>query len=98
MITEIVECRIKPGSEEKFVAGVAASQPIFERSPGFLGLELHHMIEDPHGFILFIKWESVAHHIEMFQKSPDYAEWRANVGAFFADTPRLQHAEKTLSY
>ncbi|MCP3731369.1 antibiotic biosynthesis monooxygenase [Sphingomonas sp. MG17] len=98
MITEIVEFRIKPGTQDQFVAGVAASRPIFKRSPGFIGLELHHTVEDPAVFVLLIEWESVAHHMEMFQKSPEYVEWRANVGEFFADKPRLQHTDTKLSY
>lgn len=98
MITEIVEFKIKPDTADQFMAGVVASQPLFERSPGFLGLELHHTFEDPLVFVLLIQWESVAHHMEMFQKSPEYVQWRANVGEFFADKPRLQHSEKKLSY
>lgn len=98
MITEIVEFRVKPGTTDQFIEGVKASEPIFKRSPGFIDLELHHQIEDPLVFVLLIKWESVAHHIEMFQKSPDFALWRGNVGEFFAEKPRLQHSQTKLAY
>ena len=98
MITEVVEFEVKPGTADDFMAGVAASQPIFDRSPGFISLELHHVIEDPLRIILLIKWDSVAHHTDMFQKSPEFAQWRANVGHYFADKPRLQHTETKLSY
>lgn len=98
MITEIVEFQVNPGTQEDFMAGVRDSQPIFERSPGFVSLELHHQIENPETFVLLIKWESVAHHMDMFQKSPEYALWRGNVGQYFADKPRLQHTETKLSY
>ena len=98
MITEIVEFKIKPGTAEQFMEGVKASEEIFKRSPGFISLELHHQIEDRLVFVLLIKWETVAHHMEMFQKSPEFALWRGNVGEFFAEKPRLQHSETKLSY
>lgn len=98
MITEIVEFQVKPGTAAKFIAGVKSSQPIFKRSPGFISLELHHAIENPLNIVLLIKWESVAAHMELFQKSPAFALWRANVGEFFADKPKLQHTETKVSY
>lgn len=98
MITEIVEFRVKPGTADQFIEGVKKSEEIFKRSPGFIGLELHHQIEDPLVFVLLIKWDSVAHHMEMFQKSPEFALWRGNVGEYFADKPRLQHSETKLAY
>jgi heme-degrading monooxygenase HmoA len=89
MITEIVEVQLKPDSIEKFIAGVEASKSIFERSPGFIGLELHHVIENPSAVFLLIKWKSLEHHTEMFRTSPDFGLWRANVGEFCNYSPPL---------
>jgi quinol monooxygenase YgiN len=44
-----------------------------------------------------IKWESVAHHMEQFRESPDFALWRAAVGECFAGKPELQHTETVVS-
>ncbi len=93
MITEIAEIEVKPGMEANFVSGVESCRPIFARAPGFHGLELHHSIEHPQQFLLMIKWESVAHHTEQFQKSPDFTLWRAAVGECFADRPKLHHTQ-----
>lgn len=98
MITEIVEFSVKPGTADQFIEGVTKSEALFKRSPGFISLEVHHQIEDPSVFVLLIKWDSVAHHMEMFQNSPEYVAWRGNVGEFFADKPRLQHSETTLAF
>lgn len=98
MITEIVEFEVKPGTVEKFIAGVQASRPLFERSPGFVSLELHLTVENPLVFVLLIQWTSVAHHVEMFQKSSEYGLWRANIGEYMASAPRLQHTETKLAY
>lgn len=98
MITEIVEVPLKADTVEQFLAGVEKSKPLFKRSPGFISLEVHHVIEHPSTIILTIQWDSVAHHMDMFRNSPEYTQWRANVGEYFAEAPRLQHSDTVLSF
>jgi heme-degrading monooxygenase HmoA len=98
VITEIVEFQVKPGTADDFIAALKSSQPIFKRSAGFISLELHHCIENPLIFVLLIMWDSVASHVELFQKSADFGLWRAAVGKYFAEKPRLQHTETKISY
>ena len=98
MITEIVEFEVKPGTADKFMQGVKASEEVFKKAEGFLRLELHHQIENPLIFVLLIQWETVAYHMDVFRNSPAFASWRANVGEYFAGPPRLQHSETKLSY
>ncbi|MDE8349047.1 MAG: antibiotic biosynthesis monooxygenase [Acidocella sp.] len=96
MITEIAEIIVKPGMEHEFQAGVATCQPVFARAVGCHGLELHHCIENPQHFILMVKWESVAHHMEIFRTSPDFQIWRGAVGACFAEPPKVYHTKTTI--
>ncbi len=93
MITEIAEIEVKPGMEQEFIAGVEACKPVFLRAPGCHGVALHHSIEYPLQFLLMIQWESVAHHMEGFRNSPDFAIWRTAVGDCFAGGVRLQHTQ-----
>lgn len=96
MITEVVEIPLKPGTVDQFVAAALRSRPLFERSSGFIAFEVHRVIEHASTVMLLIRWETVAHHMELFRNSPEYVLWRAAVGEYFAETPRLQHTE-TLS-
>ena len=98
MITEIVEIPLKTGTVEQFIAAARESRSLFEQSPGFVAFEVHRVIEHPSTVMLFIRWESVAHHMEMFRNSPQYKVWRAKVGDYFAEVPRLQHTETVVSY
>jgi heme-degrading monooxygenase HmoA len=93
MITEIAEIEVKSGTEQQFIAAVESVKPVLDRAPGFHGVELHHSIEHPQNFLLLVKWESVAHHMEQFRTSPDFGLWRAAVGEFIAGRPKLQHTE-----
>jgi heme-degrading monooxygenase HmoA len=97
MITEIAEIEVKPGTEEKFIAGVESCKPIFARAPGFRGLELHHSIEHPQNFVLQVKWDSVAHHMEQFQKSADFALFAVGVGEYLAGKAKLQHTNTVVA-
>jgi quinol monooxygenase YgiN len=92
MVTEFAEIEVKPGMEPQFIAGVEASLPVFARASGCHGAELHHSIEAPQHFVLMVKWDSVADHMEKFRKSPDFQIWRGNVGACFAGAPKVWHS------
>jgi quinol monooxygenase YgiN len=93
MVTEFAEIDVKPGMEQDFIAGVEASKPVFARAPGCHGVSLERSVEHPAHFVLLVKWDSVADHMEKFQKSADFQIWRANVGACFAGPPKVWHGE-----
>jgi quinol monooxygenase YgiN len=92
MITEFAEIAVKPGTEQQFIDGVEALKLLFARAVGCHGMELHHSIEQPGHFVLLVKWESVADHMEKFQKSADFEVWRAKVGPFFEGRPKVWHS------
>ncbi len=93
MVTEFAEITVQAGTEQKFIAGVAASKPLFLAAAGCHGVELHHSIETPTQFVLLVKWESVAAHMEDFYGSAPWQAWRANVGQFFEGKPKVWHSE-----
>lgn len=97
MVTEFAEIDVKPGRAQQFIDGFAASKPLFDRAPGCHGVTLHRSIEDENHFVVQILWDSVAAHMEGFQKSPDFQIWRGNVGACFAGSPKVWHANVTKS-
>ncbi|WP_327752269.1 antibiotic biosynthesis monooxygenase family protein (plasmid) [Sphingobium sp. SJ10-10] len=98
MITEVVEIPLKEGMVDQFMAAAEKSKSLFVGSPGFIAFEAHRVIEHPSTIMLLIQWETVEHHMEMFRNSPQYTQWRANVGEYFADAPRLQHTETMVRF
>ncbi len=92
MVTEFAEIDVKPGMEAQFIAGVEASRELFARAAGCHGFTLHRSLEDPAHFVLLVKWDSVAHHNDLFRNSPDFQIWRGNVGACFAGPPKVWHS------
>ncbi|MDR3466552.1 MAG: antibiotic biosynthesis monooxygenase [Xanthobacteraceae bacterium] len=97
MITEIAQIDVKPGTEKEFEAAVAKARAAFGRAEGFHGFELHRSIEKPQRYRLLARWETVDAHMVDFRNSPNFAEWRALVGSFFASPPEVEHTETVVS-
>ena len=97
MILEIADISIKPEMQRQFEQGVAQALPIFRSAKGFVDLELRRGIEDPFRYHLMVNWDSVADHVEHFQASEGFREWRKLVGACFSKPPLVDHSERLLS-
>jgi quinol monooxygenase YgiN len=97
MITEIAQIDVKPGTEKDFEAAVAKARAAFGRAKGFHGFELHRSIEKPQRYRLLARWETVDAHMVDFRNSPNFAEWRALVGPFFASPPEVEHTETVVT-
>lgn len=44
-----------------------------------------------------VQWATLEDHTVDFRGSPDFAEWRALVGEFFASPPEVEHTETVLT-
>jgi heme-degrading monooxygenase HmoA len=93
MFMEIAQIDVKPGSEAAFEAGVEKAAPLFRRAKGCRGMRLHRSVEIPTRYRLMVRWETVENHTVDFRGSADFQEWRRLVGAYFAATPAVEHAE-----
>ena len=96
MILEIAQIDVKPGSEKEFEAGVKKAAPLFQRARGCKGMELQRSHEKPARYRLFVKWDTVENHTVDFRGSPDFQEWRKNVGHCFASPPAVRHTIKAV--
>lgn len=97
MITEVATVKVKPGSEEDFIAAVGKAADVFRRADNCLGFGLMRCIEDPAEFDVIIRWATLEDHTVGFRGSPLFAEWRALVGPHFAEAPSVKHYAGTLA-
>jgi quinol monooxygenase YgiN len=97
MVLEVAEFKIRQGYAEAFVTGVEKSLPLFKAATGFRNLRLVRSIEAPDTFRLLIHWERLEDHTEGFRNSPAFGQWRANVGEFLAEPPRVDHNSECVS-
>lgn len=91
---EIAQIEVLPGHEAAFELGVAEAKPAFARARGFLGMELHRSVEYPARYRLFVRWDTVEHHMIDFRESKDFGIWRSLAGPHFASPPQVEHVTK----
>ncbi len=93
MILEIATIDIKPGTNADFEHNLGLAQSVISRSPGYLGHQFQHCVEQPNRYVLLIRWESLEAHTIGFRESALFQEWRGLIGEFFESKPDVQHFE-----
>jgi quinol monooxygenase YgiN len=97
MIYEIAELYIKPEAHDAFQAGVKQAVPLFQRAVGCLSMRLDRDIETPDTYHLVIGWATLDNHVVDFRGSEDFQAWRALVGAYFAQAPKVEHFDTVVA-
>lgn len=94
MVLEVAEIRIPPGKQAEFEAAIMHGlESVLSKSPGYCAHEVQRGVESPERYILMVWWETLEAHTVGFRASPLFAQWRAIVGPFFAEPPRVEHFE-----
>jgi quinol monooxygenase YgiN len=98
MITEIARITIDPANAAAFEAAVAEAAPWFRSDPSCHGMALERGIDTPGKYRLFIQWESVSHHMDLFRNSEAFGQWRALVGPYYTGPAMMDHSETVEAY
>jgi quinol monooxygenase YgiN len=93
MITEIATITIDAARAEDFEAAMVKASAVIRAAKGSHSMVLERVIETPGKYLLWVEWDSVAHHMVTFRESPAFKDWRAIVGPFFVGTPVVEHSE-----
>ncbi|MDC8774540.1 antibiotic biosynthesis monooxygenase family protein [Roseateles albus] len=97
MILEIAEIQIPPGQQAAFEAAIAHGiKTVIAQAQGFMSARVQHGLESPERYILQIEWASLEDHTVHFRGGPLFPAWRAIVGPFFAQPPRVEHFERII--
>ena len=92
MILEVADITIQPGRQAEFDAAIEHGvRSVIAHAAGFLGHQVHKGIESPDRYLLTIRWNTLEDHTVGFRGSAAFAQWRAIVGPFFAQPPRVEH-------
>jgi heme-degrading monooxygenase HmoA len=91
MILEVAALTIAPEDRAQFEAAFAEARRIISAMPGFVSHQLHRSIETNGRYLLLVQWLTVEHHTVGFRQSPQFVQWRALLGPFFAAAPSVEH-------
>jgi heme-degrading monooxygenase HmoA len=91
VFAEVAIIKAKPGQGDAMERGLTAARGVISQAAGYQSSRFHRGVEDPERFVLYIEWESVAHHMEGFRNGPLFPRWRAHFGDLMASPPDVQH-------
>ncbi|MBT9495477.1 MAG: antibiotic biosynthesis monooxygenase [Paucibacter sp.] len=92
MILEIAEIQIQPGQQAAFESAIAHGiKNVISQAQGFISARVQHGLESPERYMLQIEWATLEDHTLHFRDGPLFPAWRAIVGPFFAQPPRVEH-------
>ncbi|MDP9117346.1 MAG: antibiotic biosynthesis monooxygenase [Actinomycetota bacterium] len=91
MVLEIADIQVIPGSEGDFEMAYRGAREILASTPGCRSVRMTAGIETPSRFVLMVEWDSVQAHEEHFRATDRFDRWRAAIGPFFAQGPRVEH-------
>jgi heme-degrading monooxygenase HmoA len=91
MILEVAILDIRSGLTTEFEAAFKTASPMITSMPGYISHELQHCLENPHRYILLVRWQTLADHTIGFRQSPEYQEWKALLHHFYDPFPTVEH-------
>jgi heme-degrading monooxygenase HmoA len=91
VIVEHAEINVTTGREDEFVAAFPQARAVLSQADGFRWAELHRGVERTSTFLLLVGWDTLAAHVDGFRSSDLFVQWRAIIGPFFAEPPRVEH-------
>jgi quinol monooxygenase YgiN len=93
MFVERAEIPVAAGKETEFAAAMASTgTALLAGAKGCSSARVGRGVENPGKFILLLEWDSVESHVE-FTKTPEFDQFKALVGPFFAGAPNMEHFE-----
>ena len=92
MILELADIHIPPDKQAEFDAAIIKGvETVASKAKGFRGYKVNQGIESPERYVLMIFWDTLENHTVDFRGSAAFAEWRAIVGPYFAEPPKVEH-------
>lgn len=97
VVTEMATITVRSGHERDFEAAVAEAAPLFQQAQGARTLRLESSAEEPNTYRLFVGWESIHDHVDVFRDSPAFLAWRELIGPHIEGTPRVEHLRNVIT-
>jgi heme-degrading monooxygenase HmoA len=64
---------------------------VISQARGFRGYKVNKGLESPERYLLMIFWQTLEDHTVHFREGPLFPQWRAIVGPYFAEAPKVEH-------
>jgi hypothetical protein len=92
-IPEVADSCIRAGAAAAFEAAVArGADTVIRHGPGFPDRRPEYGIGSSERYLLLIDWDSLESHTIGIRQAERFGQWRAIVGPFFAEPPRVERS------
>jgi heme-degrading monooxygenase HmoA len=91
MIVEIGIITAQPGRGAEIEAGLTAARKVMQQAEGYRGSAFQRCIEQPDRCVIYIRWDSVDHHMKTFREGPLFPQWRSHFAHLMAGAPDVAH-------
>jgi heme-degrading monooxygenase HmoA len=95
MILEVIRYQLAQGQEAAFEDAYRQAQQHLADSPHCLGYQLTRCVKHPSWYVLLIRWDSAAGHLQGFRGSPSFQRFLTLVTPFFKQIEEMEHYEPT---
>ena len=76
---------------DAFEAAYLGARSIIAETDGCQSVRMTRGIETANRFVLLVEWDSVTAHNANFRETDRFVSWRAAIGPYFANPPRVEH-------
>lgn len=91
MIVEIGIIEAQAGKGDELQAGLEQARAVIAQAEGYRGSTFHRCVEHPDRCLIYVRWDSVAAHMEGFRNGPLFPRWRASFAHLMAGPPNVAH-------
>lgn len=91
MVLEVALIDVTPGGEDAFADAYRTAHEILATTPGCRTVRMTRGVESASRFVLLVEWDSVEAHVAGFRNTDRFDRWRALIGPYFAEPPRVEH-------
>jgi heme-degrading monooxygenase HmoA len=76
---------------DAFADAFLGARDILAGTPGCRSVRMTRGVESAGRFVLLVEWDSVEAHEVGFRRTDRFTRWRAAIGPWFAEPPRVEH-------
>ncbi|ANP53051.1 quinol monooxygenase YgiN [Streptomyces griseochromogenes] len=95
-VWEVVQLPVAESHQNEFESVVRSHLPLLKEADGCLDVKLLRAIGKEGALLLWVLWQSLEHHTEVFMKTEAFTEFSSAMMPFFTATPEVLHASTAI--
>ncbi|MFF3396912.1 antibiotic biosynthesis monooxygenase family protein [Streptomyces sp. NPDC002659] len=95
-VWEVIQLAVAEGNQDEFESVVRSHLPLLKEADGCLDVKLLRAVDKEGVVLLWVLWQSLEQHTEVFVKTEAFTKFSSAMMPFFAATPEVLHARTVI--